>query len=645
MRKKITKHITRIIAITLVVTLFLSIVIPVLAQVHEPTGAFTIDSITVYRHAIEQNDQLYVITGTIEYTTNPATNVSNTFITRLKTAGGVELSNTTFYPFHDDGYDYGVCAIYFSAADVAAIPVGWNQPYTVHFEGNPTWQWLDTTAVHAMTGAVADDGGVLTDETAASNDAVANDMTLLPAVPAVNDAYYFGSAGMFDILTVNIGTQGNWTGTGTWEYWDGDSWAVPNGLVDNTLDFEAGTGNYDVTYTCPDDWQQTTVNGVNLYWLRYRVATYTAVVQNPLGTQSWTNTLDNPPAIQSSTIDWVDEGSVTDAQQRITTDMTSLAYTIESDWGGAPGLIEVVAGQDVLTPAGEDYFENSIPNIRVICPDLFSDVVTTPDFDEDMIITDYLMGSDDVDYDVYGAANIYAQTYTPNQSYSIDGVWIKAYRVGAPGNLVMSLRATLAGLPTGADLITGTIDTNTFATTATGEWYWVTFTGDYAVTAGTVYAIVATAAAGNVNNHVAWRADNGNGYANGQACFFNGAIWAAVANNDFMFCVTATNAYAMTYREQLANRLVGTRFDMTNLGSAFNLSRMWTSTIVWFIMCAPVAWAICRENNSYKPLLLIIAILSPLGALAGFIYLEVALLIAFFFALAAIFSVAWRPAP
>ena len=66
-------------------------------------------------------------------------------------------------------------------------------------------------------------------------------MTLLPVLPVAGDAYYFGSTGMFNILTLNIGQQGNWTGTYAWEYWNGSAWVVLTGLTDNTVGFTAGT--------------------------------------------------------------------------------------------------------------------------------------------------------------------------------------------------------------------------------------------------------------------------------------------------------------------------------------------------------------------------------------------------------------------
>ena len=112
-------------------------------------------------------------------------------------------------------------------------------------------------------------------------------MTLLPAVPAVNDAYYFGANGAFNKLTVNIGTQGDGTWTITWEYWNGTAWVALAGVVDATTGFRAAVGNRDVDFDRPADWARTAVNGVTAFWIRGRVSAYTAVVTQPLGTQAW----------------------------------------------------------------------------------------------------------------------------------------------------------------------------------------------------------------------------------------------------------------------------------------------------------------------------------------------------------------------
>jgi len=138
----------------------------------------------------------------------------------------------------------------------------------------------------SLEGAVADDGGVQTDETTAANDSTANDMTLLPATPALDDAYYFGCSTPKDFLRINIGTAGEGTWTITWEYWNG-AWTALSGVTDGTSGFTAAAGNHDVTYTFPTDWAETAVNGITSYWIRARVSAYTSVTTQPLGTQAW----------------------------------------------------------------------------------------------------------------------------------------------------------------------------------------------------------------------------------------------------------------------------------------------------------------------------------------------------------------------
>jgi hypothetical protein len=148
-----------------------------------------------------------------------------------------------------------------------------------------------------LTTALADDGGTRTNETEASKNSTANDMTLLPAVPAVNDAYYFGGSIKFDKLTIVIGTQGAGTWTIAWEFWDGDSWEAVSGLSDGTNGFKATAGSHDVTYTMPTNWADCeiidsdgSVSGPNGYYLRARVSAYTSVTTQPKGTSASFNT-------------------------------------------------------------------------------------------------------------------------------------------------------------------------------------------------------------------------------------------------------------------------------------------------------------------------------------------------------------------
>jgi len=139
-----------------------------------------------------------------------------------------------------------------------------------------------------MAGAVADDGGSTTDETAASNNATASDMTLLPATPAVNDAYYFGGDSNFNSLKLNIGTAGVGTWTITWEFYDTDTtWKALSAVSDGTGGFTV-PGIQTVTYTLPTTWATVAVKGITAYWIRARVSAYTSITTQPKGTQAWT---------------------------------------------------------------------------------------------------------------------------------------------------------------------------------------------------------------------------------------------------------------------------------------------------------------------------------------------------------------------
>lgn len=133
--------------------------------------------------------------------------------------------------------------------------------------------------------AIADDGGSMTDETTAANNATSDDMTLTPSTPAQNDAYYFGLDTQFRCLDLNVSTAGNNLAL-NWEYWDGDSWELLDDLVDGTNNFEE-TGRQRVSWTVPTDWATTTVNGQGpFYYIRARLGFIIGATQAK-GAQAW----------------------------------------------------------------------------------------------------------------------------------------------------------------------------------------------------------------------------------------------------------------------------------------------------------------------------------------------------------------------
>ena len=135
--------------------------------------------------------------------------------------------------------------------------------------------------------AIADDGGTQTDETTEANSPTTNDMTLTPAVPVVNDAYYFGHNEEFERLKVDVSTAGV-NQTITWEYWNG-AWTALSGVVDDTSSFTT-SGENTVSWTLPGDWADTTVNSQGPF--RYVRARVSAIGMGPTGASGRQCTLD-----------------------------------------------------------------------------------------------------------------------------------------------------------------------------------------------------------------------------------------------------------------------------------------------------------------------------------------------------------------
>jgi hypothetical protein len=91
------------------------------------------------------------------------------------------------------------------------------------------------TATAPLKGAASQDApDAAVDDTADANSTATNDMEVMQASPALNDAYYYGGTHRFSKLRVVLGTQGAGTWTITWEYWNGTQWSALSGVTDNT---------------------------------------------------------------------------------------------------------------------------------------------------------------------------------------------------------------------------------------------------------------------------------------------------------------------------------------------------------------------------------------------------------------------------
>ena len=133
-----------------------------------------------------------------------------------------------------------------------------------------------------VKGAAQDNGGVFTDYTPEAQSSATNDVLLLPAVPVVDDAFYFGFDIPAGMATVDVDQAGEGTWAITWEYYNGSSWTALSGVDDRTSAFSV-LGRNIVIWTVPADWSTTTIVTISAYWVRARVSTFSSITTQPKG--------------------------------------------------------------------------------------------------------------------------------------------------------------------------------------------------------------------------------------------------------------------------------------------------------------------------------------------------------------------------
>jgi hypothetical protein len=210
-------------------------------------------------------------------------------------------------------------------------------------------KWTDEFVARGIANlihAIAEDGGVQTDETVAANSVAANDMNLLPASPQKNDAYYFGGSIKFETVRLNVGTAGVGTWTLTYEYWNGSAWVALSYVADGTNGFKTA-GINDINFLRPSDWQKKLLLTRNVYWIRARVSSFTSKTTQPLGTKAWhyQRVFDLP--------------SKDTSEATLKIYLNGIEKTVNTDWffipgtgeGGADqvGMINALVSGDLLT--------------------------------------------------------------------------------------------------------------------------------------------------------------------------------------------------------------------------------------------------------------------------------------------------------
>lgn len=169
----------------------------------------------------------------------------------------------------------------------------------------------DLPLLISVQAALQDDGGAFTDYTAEADDDFTDDVVPLPGTISVDDAFYIGGKAPFLGIAIALTTATKTAYTLVWEYWDGGAWVSYPGLIDATQSFHVAGNELRVEAPgLPALWLTTTVNGLDAYWLRARVAT---LVGGDVSTAFATkikllqpNRLTVESGIQWSMLDWKD---------------------------------------------------------------------------------------------------------------------------------------------------------------------------------------------------------------------------------------------------------------------------------------------------------------------------------------------------
>lgn len=200
----------------------------------------------------------------------------------------------------------------------------------------------------------------------------------------------------------------------------------------------------------------------------------------------------------------------------------SIAYTDDTDDDGEMEVLSLPPDDEVAT------------TLIIIPPELivYDSFTEDIDFQESAYwyLTDYIW---------------LAQTFTPVVNCEISSVVLKLYRIGDPGSITVSIRATdlITGKPIGPDLRVKILDGDSITTDTDGEEIEFLFDSSYSLTAGTKYVIILKHPVAQIPAYINWKSKKENSGYPGDT-FFSwdaGATW----RDDFLY--EDGNFYFKTY--------------------------------------------------------------------------------------------------
>ncbi len=232
--------------------------------------------------------------------------------------------------------------------------------------------------------------------------------------------------------------------------------------------------------------------------------------------------------------------------------------------------------EEVLFQGGPFLEENTDTSITI-----------TPSGTGSFTATDYYEDGDDSQGVVRGALML-CQSFTADANTTVAGAQLKLWRTGNAGTVTVGLYATTAGKPSGSALTSGTIAAEDLTTSQGGDWAEITFSSTQALSQSTVYALVLSAASGDLYNSVYWRHDSTSPtYSGGSygASTDSGTNWTMYATSDLMFrmVISGTPSATITLNSSadiFNSGHVGALWRLTHTVESETVAGTFTSTVI-----------------------------------------------------------------
>ena len=151
-------------------------------------------------------------------------------------------------------------------------------PYQIDFLVLEKWPVVDIQGVWFIENqqtadfVFSDDGGSFTDNSDESKTMTGTPFYAFAATPAISDHLYIGKSVRFMGVDLRVTTAAD-DGVIIWEYYNGSSWTSLD-LDNSTItEVEQLYISGKINFFLPRDWQLTTINSEEAYWIRARVTT------------------------------------------------------------------------------------------------------------------------------------------------------------------------------------------------------------------------------------------------------------------------------------------------------------------------------------------------------------------------------------